>query len=109
MLEKMNQINLLYDAYHVLLTEKQRQYMELYYQEDLSLGEIADEFKVSRNAVHDNIKRTEKLLLDYENKLHLHKKSRLREDIYQQIKEQTTDKQIVDQIEQLQQLDEEEI
>lgn len=45
-------------------------YMELYYADDFSLGEIAEEYEVSRQAVYDNIKRTSKILEDYE-KLHL--------------------------------------
>lgn len=105
MLDKLNQINPLYDAYKALLTSKQQEYMELYYHEDLSLGEIADEFGVSRNAIHDNIKRTEKLLLDYEEKLQLHKKSRTREEIYGKIKSHTADKTITELVEQLQHLD----
>ena len=46
-------------------------YMELYYADDFSLGEIAEEYEVSRQAVYDNIKRTEKILEEYE-KLHLY-------------------------------------
>lgn len=45
-------------------------YMELYYADDFSLGEIAEEYEVSRQAEGDNIKRTSKILEDYE-KLHL--------------------------------------
>lgn len=45
--------------------------MQLYYADDFSLGEIADEFDVSRQAVYDNIRRTEKILEEYETKLHL--------------------------------------
>ena len=43
--------------------------MSLYYLDDLSLGEIAEEFDVSRQAVYDNIKRTEAMLEEYEEKL----------------------------------------
>lgn len=45
--------------------------MDLYYGDDYSLGEIAEEFEVSRQAVYDNLRRTEKLLEAYEGKLHL--------------------------------------
>ena len=74
MLEKTTKINMLYDFYSQLLTEKQQQYMELYYREDYSLGEIANLTNVSRQAVYDNIKRTEQLLESYEDKLHLYEK-----------------------------------
>ena len=47
--------------------------MSLYYLDDLSLGEIAEEFDVSRQAVYDNIKRTEAMLEEYEEKLVLQK------------------------------------
>lgn len=70
-LEKTNLMNTLFEFYGSLLTDKQQKYMHLYYAEDFSLGEIADEFAVSRQAVYDNIKRTESLLKEYENKLHL--------------------------------------
>ena len=46
--------------YAALLTDKQMNYIELYYADDYSLAEIAEEFGVSRQAVYDNIKRTEK-------------------------------------------------
>ncbi|EOL42057.1 transcriptional regulator [Enterococcus phoeniculicola] len=70
-LEKTNRMNALFEFYSTLLTEKQMNYMELYYADDFSLGEIAEEYEVSRQAVYDNIKRTEKILEDYERKLHL--------------------------------------
>ena len=73
-LEKTNQMNALFDFYGALLTEKQKEYMQLYYGDDYSLGEIADEFNVSRQAIYDNIRRTEKILIEYENKLSLFKK-----------------------------------
>lgn len=70
-IQKTNEMNTLLIFYGDLLTEKQRIYIELYYAEDFSLGEIADHFAVSRQAVYDNIRRTEKSLLKYENHLHL--------------------------------------
>ncbi len=79
MLEKTTHLNLLYDFYHSLLTEKQRQYMELYYQDDLSLAEIADQFHVSRQAVYEHIKRAEELLARYESLLGLVRKYQKRQ------------------------------
>ena len=69
-IEKNERINSLFEFYQPLLTEKQNQYLELYYADDFSLGEIAENFNVSRQAVYDNIKRTEKILEAYEAKLH---------------------------------------
>src|SRR5690625_4592570 len=87
MLEKTTKLNMLYDFYHPLLTEKQKEYMELYYLEDYSLGEIANLRDVSRQAVYDNIKRTEQLLETYEEKLNLYKKFEQRTDIVTLLKE----------------------
>ncbi|HEY2421343.1 MAG TPA: putative DNA-binding protein [Neobacillus sp.] len=74
MLEKTTRINYLYDFYYSLLTPKQQSYMSLYYLDDYSLGEIAEEYGVSRQAVYDNIKRTEAMLEEYEEKLLLFQK-----------------------------------
>lgn len=60
---------LLLDVYGSMLTEKQRNVMELYYWEDLSLGEISQSEGVTRQAVRDSIKRSEQLLNEFEEKL----------------------------------------
>lgn len=70
-LEKTNRINALFEFYEPLLTEKQMNYIALYYRDDYSLGEIAENYEVSRQAVYDNIRRTEKILEEYEAKLQL--------------------------------------
>lgn len=70
-LAKTDRINRLFDYYCDLLTEKQRNYFQLYFHENYSLGEIAEEFSVSRQAVYEHIKRAELSLEDYENKLKL--------------------------------------
>ena len=70
-LEKTQRMNLLMDCYIDLLTDKQQEYLTLYYSDDLSLSEIANELGVSRNAVHDNLTRATHILEDYENKFHL--------------------------------------
>ncbi|MCD5410160.1 MAG: HTH domain-containing protein [Clostridiales bacterium] len=59
------------DFYGKLLTDKQLEVMELYYNQDLSLTEIAENLNVTRQAVHDAIKKSEKSLKEYENKLNL--------------------------------------
>ena len=71
LLEKTTRMNFLFDFYQALLTEKQRSYMELYYLDDHSLGEIAESYEISRQAVYDNIRRTEAMLEEYEEKLNL--------------------------------------
>lgn len=68
-MEKNVEISLLYDIYGNLLTDKQKEAIELYYNDDLSLGEIAGILAISRQGVRDNIKRAEALLYDYEEKL----------------------------------------
>lgn len=70
-LEKTLQMNTLFDFYGPLLTNKQQEYLKLYYADDYSLGEISEAFNVSRQAVYDNIRRSETILLNYEDKLHL--------------------------------------
>ena len=101
LLEKMKQINDLYDIYKELLTHKQREYIELYYHENLSLAEIAAELSVSRTAVHDNIRRTEKLLLGYEEKLEIYEKDRKRRRFYDKIKIYTDKREILELVKQL--------
>ena len=86
-IEKTNRMNALFEFYAALLTDKQMNYIELYYADDYSLAEIAEEFGVSRQAVYDNIKRTEKILEDYEMKLHMYSDYIVRSQIFDQILE----------------------
>lgn len=86
MLEKTTRMNYLYDFYYSLLTPKQQSYMSLYYLDDYSLGEIAEEYDVSRQAVYDNIKRTEAMLEEYEEKLLLFQKFQERAKLLNQVK-----------------------
>lgn len=85
MLEKTTYINALFDFYQALLTPKQRNYMEAYYAEDFSLGEISEDSQVSRQAVYDNIKRTEAILQTYEDKLKLYEKFKKRTELLDQL------------------------
>ena len=87
--KKTDYINRLYDIYGVLLTPKQQEVIEYYFQDDLSLGEIADNLKVSRNAVHNLIQRTIKNLEDYEAKLHLLEKRQKLSEIIDKLDEKT--------------------
>lgn len=84
-------MNALFEFYAALLTDKQMNYIELYYADDYSLAEIAEEFGVSRQAVYDNIKRTEKILEDYEKKLHMYSDYIVRSQIFDQITEKYPD------------------
>lgn len=70
-IEKTERINSLLDLYKDLLTDKQQEIMDMYYLYDLSLSEIAEDSNTTRAAVYDLIKRTSKILENYESKLHL--------------------------------------
>ena len=63
--------SLLYDFYGELLTEHQKEIYEQFIVEDLSLSEIAKDAGISRQGVHDLVKRCDKILEEYEAKLHL--------------------------------------
>lgn len=70
-MDKFVQQGLLYDFYGELLTEHQKQVYEAAVYENMSQSEIASEHGISRQGVHDLLKRCDKLLMDYESKLHL--------------------------------------
>ena len=83
-MEKLVEQGLLYDFYGELLTEHQREIYEDAVYQDMSLSEIAEEHGISRQGVHDLIKRCDKLLLGYEEKLHLVERfARIKEKIEQ--------------------------
>ncbi|WP_335870691.1 putative DNA-binding protein [Bacillus sp. 2205SS5-2] len=110
MLERTTRLNYLYDFYSSLLTPKQRSYMSLYFLDDLSLGEIAEEFGVSRQAVYDNIKRTEAMLEEYEKKLLLFDKFKQKAQLIKQFRidlqvQDVSVEQIQDWLQQIEKLD----
>ena len=90
-LEKLVEIGLLFEQYKMLLTDKQREIVSLYYNEDYSLGEISENLNVSRQGIYETLKRSEKILKDYEDKLGLVKKSKERENITQDIYDKVVD------------------
>ena len=95
-MEKIVERGMLYDFYGELLTEHQKAIYEEAVFNDMSLSEIAEEHGISRQGVHDLIKRCDKLLLGYEEKLHLVERfSRIKEKI-EQIESQTNQEEIKD-------------
>ncbi|MDO5649834.1 MAG: putative DNA-binding protein [Gallicola sp.] len=70
-MDKVVEIGILFDYYGKLLTDKQFEIVDQYYNEDLSLSEIAEIHGISKQAVSENLKRAEKKLYDYEKKLML--------------------------------------
>ncbi|MFW6299273.1 MAG: YlxM family DNA-binding protein [Bacillota bacterium] len=90
-LEKHLRVNHLFSYYEPLLTDRQREMIHYYYEENYSLHEIAEILGVSRNAVHDQLKRTVEKLEDYEAKLGLLKQAETRSTIIEQLEASTED------------------
>jgi len=74
MFEKNLEIGYLLDFYGDILPERRRDIMDLYYNDDLSLSEIAEQMGITRQAVRDSIKKTEQELFFYEEKLGLRRR-----------------------------------
>ena len=96
-MEERDRLIVLYDFYSELLTDKQKEYFEDYYFSNLSLGEIAENTGLSRNAIHKNIKTVEDKLYFYEEKLELYKKRILLEELIKEIES----KSIIDKLQNL--------
>lgn len=90
-MDKIYEQTMLFDFYGELLTEHQRRIYEDVVYNDLSLGEIAEEQGISRQGVHDLVKRCDKILQGYENKLHLVEKFAKAKDTISQIEQLTLD------------------
>ena len=90
-IEKKNKYNHLFDYYGCLLTTKQQEYFVSYYFEDLSLAEIANIYNISRNAVHDQLKKIYDLLDYYEEKLQLVSKNDEYDNILKQYENSSND------------------
>lgn len=100
-MEKNIQISMLLSLYGKLLTKKQYEFLDDYYNNDYSLSEIAENNSITRQAVRDNIKKGEKKLFEYEEKLAFMKKTMNQEKKIQdilseltKIKAELTDKQV---------------
>jgi predicted DNA-binding protein YlxM (UPF0122 family) len=89
----------LYDLYQDLLTDKQKGYFEAAYFDDSSITEMANEFEVSRNAIHDQLKKTINKLYDIEVAVNLRKTNKKQEELFASIRKQETKEQIVALIE----------
>ena len=88
--------NMLYDFYGELLTQHQRQIYEDAVYNDCSLSELAEEYSISRQGVHDLLKRCDKILEDYEAKLRLVEKFNTLRDLAGQIEQRSSDDEIKD-------------
>lgn len=86
-MEKIVQQGLLYDFYGELLTAHQKQIYEDAVYNDMSLSELAGDYGISRQGVHDLLKRCDKILLDYESKLHLVERFTKMKETIQQMNE----------------------
>lgn len=102
-MEKMVEIGILYDFYGKLLSEKQLQVIELYYIYDLSLTEIGEELKITKQGVSDTLKRAERKLFKYEDTLNLvdkfynsHNNIRKIIDLCKELKDFTVDEKLID-------------
>ena len=93
-IEKLEWKGMLYDFYGELLTEHQKKIYENAIFDDLSLSEIATEEGISRQGVHDILKRCDKILAEYENKLHLVEKFAKIKQMVQEINTLTDDEKI---------------
>lgn len=93
-MEKRDYLIILYDIYGDLLADKQKEYFEDYYFNNLSLGEISENIGLSRNAIHKSIKMTEEKLMFYEEKLGLFEKKKRLDKIIDKIENDDIKKQI---------------
>ena len=89
-LEHVAETSQLFDLYGELLTDKKQEVMRLYYDDDMSLTEIAEELGVSRAAVHDSLQSSEKALREYEEKLGMLADYKNREKLLEEITNELT-------------------
>jgi len=80
-MDNVYEIGILMDFYGQLITERQYQIMDLHYNNDYSLGEIAQLLNISRQGVYDNIKKGKQLLYEFEKKLGLVERFRQQKDV----------------------------
>lgn len=91
----------LFDLYETLLTEKQQEYIRMYYFLDFSMVEIADSFDISRSAVSDNLKKVIKHLETYESQLKLLEKQTKRNEIIEKLKDKYSNDPLLKKLEEI--------
>lgn len=96
-MEQRDYLIILYDYYGELLSDDNKKYFEDYYFDNLSLGEIADNSCISRNAVHKHIKSAEVKLMFYEEKLSLYNKDKRLREVLKTIKDEKI-KEMIEEI-----------
>lgn len=84
-MDKRDYFIILYDFYSSLFSDKQKEYFEDYYFNNLSLAEISENIGISRNAIHKSIKLIEKKLLFYEENLSLYKKNKKLNELIEKV------------------------
>ena len=104
-IEQIIKVSQLYDFYSELLSQKQKQYLNDYFFNDLSLTEISENYEISKQAVSNNIKRTIIELEQFEEKLNLIKLNNERLFLLNEIRKFTDNEEILDYIEQLSKLE----
>ena len=104
-IEQILKVSQLYDFYSELLSQKQKQYLNDYFFNYLSLTEISENYEISKQAVSNNIKRTIIELEQFEEKLNLIKLNNERLFILNEIRKLTDNEEILDYIEQLSKLE----
>lgn len=93
-MDKNIQVSMLLEMYGKLLTDKQVDVIDLYYNQNLSLGEIAEELNITRQGVRKSLVDGEKKLLDIEEKLGFMAQKQRREKIIDEIYQKTFDKNL---------------
>lgn len=97
-MEKSVHVSMLLEIYGKLLTDKQRDIIDLYYNDNLSLSEIAEELGITRQGVHKNLVDSENKLFDYEEKLTFLKNKLERQETIEKIIEKIDDEGIKDEL-----------
>ena len=99
-MEEKVRISILLELYGKLLTEKQYEFMDLYYNQDLSLSEIGDNEDITRQAVRTILLKSKKKLEEYESKLKFMQKEEKIKKYIEELEETNVDKKILKKIKQ---------